>query len=85
MTNINLAEAYQVLDAPVDLTELLERLTSGFVITKTMEAYPLLVRIISECLSQKTGSPTFSSKEIAQEFSMFPSSGREFLLRCRQS
>ena len=58
------------MDQPKDLTELLERLNSGFVYKKAGEAFPLLIRVIAECLSQQSGSPKVNNKKIAEEYGL---------------
>jgi len=59
---------YKVMDAPVDLTELMERLVSSYTIGKAAEAFPMLVYIISQSLSQQTGSPIIMAKEVSERY-----------------
>ena len=68
MTQANLEIVYKNLDAPVDLTELMERLVSPYTVGKAAEAFPLLVYIISQSLSQQTGSPVIMAKEVSEKY-----------------
>ena len=68
MTQTNLEIAYKTLDAPVDLTELMERLVSPYTVGKAAEAFPMLVYIISQSLSQQTGSPVIMAKEVSGKY-----------------
>jgi len=56
------------MGAPQDLSELMKRATSGLVFKKAGEAHPFLMKIISECIGQKSSSARIVCKDVAQEF-----------------
>ena len=57
-------------DAPVDLTELMERISSGYVLIKAGEAHSYLVKIITECLKQQSASAKIVCKDVANEYNV---------------